>query len=327
MDSFSFIPSGAQARSLNRKMRLALPDSLEHIAEQASGKLPFDFSSLTPLIADMRRGARYPSSTFAIYKELVLAICSDELDLAVSLLHELTQEKPLAQRFRVLSIDDPAHVRNMDRYLRSMNNDPHIKFHMGPPSVDLAARFKQRVISACELLSSAVPAIAEEFDELVSDLIMVVGDAEAEYQFDGGSSYLLWGALFLNATSHETDVAMVEVMAHESAHILLYACAADEALVNNPDEELFASPLRVDPRPMDGIYHATFVSARMHWALAALIRSGQLDDVALAAAHKAQHENVSNFWVGHDVVARHGLLTGTGSQVMQTAFSYMTSVR
>ena len=308
-------------------MRLALADSLEHIAEQASGKLPFDFSALSPLIADMRSGARYPSSTFAIYAEIVLSICNDELDLTVSLLHELTQEEPLAQRFRVLSIDDPAHINNTDRYLRSMNNDPHIKFHMGPPPLDLATRFKQRVMSAYELLTSAVPGLAEEFDELVSDLIMVVGDDKAKYQFDGGSSYLLWGALFLNATSHETEVAMVEVMAHESAHILLYACAADEALVNNPDEELFASPLRVDPRPMDGIYHATFVSARMHWALAELIRSGRLDDAALAAAHKAQHENVSNFWAGHDVVARHGQLTGTGSQVMQTAFSYMTSVR
>ena len=308
-------------------MRLSLADSLEHIFEQAEGKLPFDFSALTPLIAGMRAGERYPCSTFAIYAEIVLAICNGEQELAVPLLQELSQEKPLAQPWRVLAMDDPVHEKNMARYVRSMNNDPNTKFFMGPPSADLAARFSQRVMASYRLLASTAPELAAEFDELVSDVIMVVGDDKAKYQFDGGSSYLLWGGLFLNATSHGNEVAMVEVMAHESAHLLLYACAADEALVNNPDEELFASPLRRDPRPMDGIYHATFVSARMHWAMAQLIRSGRLDDAASAAAESARQEDARNFWAGHEVVARHGQLTRTGSQVMQAALSYMESVR
>lgn len=308
-------------------MRLSLADSLEHIIEQSAGKLPFDFLSLAPLIASMRSGERYPCSTFAIYAEIVLAICNGEQELAVPLLQELSQEKPLAQPWRVMAMDDPVHERNMARYLRSMNNDPHTKFFMGPPSADLAARFGERVMAGYRLLASTAPELAAEFDELVSDVIMVVGDDKAKHQFDGGSSYLLWGGLFLNATSHETEVAMVEVMAHESAHILLYACAADEALVNNPDEEVFASPLRRDPRPMDGIYHATFVSARMHWAMAQLIRSGRLDDAACAAAESARLEDARNFWAGHEVVTRHGQLTRTGAQVMQEALGYMESVR
>lgn len=308
-------------------MRLSLADSLDHIAEQADGKLPFNFSSFAPLISGTRSGARYPCATFAIYAEIVQAICNGKPELALPLLQELALEKPLAQPWRVLSIDDPVHTKNMARYLRFMNNDPNTKFFMGPPSADLAVRFSQRVFAGYRLLASSAPELAAEFDELVSDVIMVVGDDKAKYQFDGGSSYLLWGALFLNATSHETEVAMAEVMAHESAHILLYACAADEALVNNPDEELFASPLRRDLRPMDGIYHATFVSARMHWAMQQLIQSGRLDESASAAAEAARLEDVKNFWAGHEVVARQGQLTKTGSEVMQAALSYMESVR
>ncbi len=327
MDRFDFPPNGSQARALNWRMRLCLADSLEHIAEQAAGKLLFDFSVLEPLISGMRSGERYPCSTFATYAEIVLAICNGEQDLAVLLLNELALEQPLTQPWRVLAIDDHVHVKNMARYLRFMNNDPDTKFYMGPPSADLAARFGQRVMAGYRLLASAAPELAAEFDELVSDVIMVVGDDKAKYQFDGGSSYLLWGGLFLNATSHDTEVAMAEVMAHESAHILLYACAADEALVENPDEELFASPLRRDLRPMDGIYHATFVSARMHWAMAQLIRSGLLDDAALVAAKAARLEDEKNFWAGHEVVNRHGQLTRTGSQVMQAALSYMESMR
>ncbi len=303
-----------------------MADSFQHIAEQSSGKLPFDFSALEPLISNMRSGARYPCTTFAIYAELVLAICNNDHDLAVNLLRELTREKPLVQPWRVLAIDDQVHKRNMNRLLWSMNHDPNTKFFMGPPSAELVKRFSQRVMSGYNLLTSVIPELAAEFDELVSDVILVVGDENANYQFDGGSSYLLWGGLFLNATSHENEVAMAEVMAHESAHILLYAFAADEALVKNPDEELFPSPLRIDLRPMDGIYHATFVSARMHWAMAQLISSGRLSDTALAAAKAACMEDLKNFWAGHEVVARHGQLTRTGYEVMQGALSYMESV-
>jgi hypothetical protein len=308
-------------------MRLSLADSLEYIAKQAAGKVTFEFSALEPLISGIRSGERYPCTTFAIYAEIVLSICNGNQDLAVPLLQEMVLEQPLEQPWRVLALDHPVHQKNMARYLRFMNNESDTKFYMGPPSADLVSKFGQRVMAAYRLLASADPELAAEFDELVSDVIMVVGDDKAKYQFDGGSSYLLWGGLFLNATSHETEVAMAEVMAHESAHILLYACAADEALVENPDEELFASPLRRDLRPMDGIYHATFVSARMHWAMAKLIRSGLLDDAALAAAEVAQLEDAKNFWAGHEVVNRQGQLTQTGSKVMQAALSYMESVR
>jgi hypothetical protein len=50
---------------------------------------------------------------------------------------------------------------------------------------------------------------------------------------------------------------MVQMLAHESSHNLLFGFSADESLVENSPEELFPSPLRMDPRPMDGICHAT----------------------------------------------------------------------
>jgi len=308
-------------------MRLGLADSLAHIAEQSAGVLPFDFSALDPLIAGIRSGVRYPPTAFSLYADIVLAICDDRHDEATRLLGELALQQPLTHPWRVLALDAPEHVRSMARYVRAMSGDAGTSFSIGPPPGDLAERFQRRALEGYRLMRAAAPELAAEFDALVADVIMVVGDSKAEYQFDGGSSYFLWGALFLNATSHETDVAMVEVMAHESAHILLYACAAEEALVTNPDEELYASPLRRDPRPMDGLYHATFVSARMHWAMSRLIQSGLLDASAVAAADVAREQDRRNFWAGHEVVARHGKLTKTGAAVMQAAVDYMAPFR
>jgi HEXXH motif-containing protein len=324
---FGFLPDAAQAKAFDRKVRRSLADSLEHIAGQARGQLPFDVASLEPVIARMRGGARYPCATFALYAEAVLAICEHDNELAAQLLERITLERPLTQPWRVLPLDAPQHAPHAERYLRFMGSDPTIDFAMFPAPPAIAAPFTQRLLDARELIGQALPDFAGEFDALVSDVLLVVGDNRAPYQFDGGSSYLMWGGLFLNATSHDTLVGMVEVMAHECGHILLYACAADEALVENEDEEVFASPLRQDPRPMDGIYHATFVSARMHWAMSSLLASALLDEPSRLAAQNARDQDVENFWSGFEIVSRHGRLTATGREVMREAQAWMETAR
>ena len=71
-------------------------------------------------------------------------------------------------------------------------------------------------------------------------------------------------------------LSLLETLAHEAAHSLLFGIQISGPLVLNPDDARFASPLRVDLRPMDGVYHATFVSARMHFAMQELLASGLL---------------------------------------------------
>lgn len=306
-------------------MRLSLADSLEHICEQASPHLSFDAPAVAAMIAKMRAAARYPPSTFALYAELVLALAGEQHVEAQRLFAELVREVPASQPWRVLALDDAAHHAHAERYRAFLDTDPNTRFRIDAPPPDLATTFIARLRDGFRLMSTAVPELAAEFNVLVSDVVVVVGDPEAEYQFDGGSSYMLWGGLFLNAASHENEVAMVEVMAHESAHILLYGCAAEEVLVENDDDELYSSPLRLDPRPMDGIFHATFVSARMHWAMSKLAQSGRLGAQDLARATSALESDRDNFWAGYDVVARHARMTATGAQVMGSAKAYMTA--
>lgn len=326
-DLFSFFPNSQQASKLDKTIRLSLGDSLIHIAEQADSKLDFDFSLLQPLIRSIQNGARYPSTTFYIYSELVLAILRQDIKQAVDLLNQLCLQSPLPKEHselcRVMSFSDPVHLPNQQIYLRAMNDDPNVNFYMGEPSVVLAEDFERRIKSGFKLMKKVIPELADEIKVLVSDIVMVIGDEKAKDQFDGGSSYFLWGALFLNASSHQNDILMIEVLAHESAHMLLYACASDEALVENPDNELFASPLRSDLRPMDGIYHATFVSARMHWAMQQLINSGFLNQEDLQIAIQAREQDNTNFWSGYEVIQQYGKLTKTGTMILDSAINYM----
>ena len=325
MICYSLPPDGPRAEALDRRMRATLADSLAYISGEIAGLVPFDAAALTTLIQGLRDGRRYPPSTFALYADLVPTLESGDLQEAETLLAALAVESPMST-LEVYALDDPALAARAARYCRYMDSDPTASFSMLAPDPAVAAAFRERFKRSYQLLNQAAPELAGEFDALVSQVIMVAADTSADYQFDGGSSYMLWGALFLNAESHDNDIAMVEVLAHESAHMLLFGYACDEALVNNDDETLYESPLRVDARPMDGIYHATYVSARMHWAMARLLASGLLDEQGRAIAEQALVADRENFEAGYGVVAAHGDLTATGRAVMAAARAYMDSL-
>jgi len=308
---------------MNAGMQAGLGESLEHIAEQCRGKLPFNEQQISRIITDLENGESYPPSTFAIYYELAAALFEDKYKTAVERLRELAEEQPRQPELQIIALGDPEILAHTPRYQRMMDSDPLAHFDFLPPPAELATAFRKQFANGLSLIERCIPELAEEVHALISQVLMAVGDPESGMEFDGGSSYSLWGALFLNATCHDNDIAMAEVIAHETAHCLLYGMSIDESLVLNPDDELYPSPLRRDNRPMDGIYHATFVSARMHWAMSRLVESGQLDTQAHETAEQARLDDQVNFYAGYETVAAHAQLTETGKQVIEGAKAYM----
>lgn len=321
-----FVPDPRRARAIDRRMHRELSASLTHVCEASRGQIAFDEVAMAQLIAGLSSGVGHKPSTFGRYYDLVRAIGDDNFASGERLFAELAAAAPAAPGLEVLAIDDPALGEDSARYLRMMNDDPTVDLSFEAPKPADAASFRVRLADALALLDEALPELAGEIRAIVRQIVIAGSDPARKYQFDGGSHYQLWGALFLNH-HHAGRVALAEVLAHESAHSLLFGFCTDEALVENEDEERFASPLRVDPRPMDGIYHATYVSARMHWTMARLAESGQLTAAERRFALDAAAADLKNFGAGHGVVAKHGALTGLGRGLMQAARGYIDSVR
>lgn len=305
---------------MDARAHALLADSLEHIAQRAGDQLGQD--KLASLVANLNAGQRFGPTTFGLYYQLVTALMNDRLEEASRIHGALVASHSAPAPLSVVSLGHlPAHQIHL--YQQLMDTDPKTRFTLLPPPEALAFGFAQRLERTLTLMQAALPELAQEFSGLIREVCMVVGDPKARYQFDGGSSYMLWGGLFLNIESHESPLQLLEVLAHESAHSLLFGHALDEALVLNSDEELYPSPLRIDLRPMDGIYHATFVSARMHWAMSRLLNSSDLTDQERADATEALQRDAENFDAGDAVVQRHGVLSPTGHAVMSAARLYM----
>jgi hypothetical protein len=321
-----FAPDPARARQLDRFMHVKLGESLRHLSEQCARVIPHNASRLASLAQSLDRGERQSPAVFAHYYHLLNAVLSEdnpEGDQAFEALARLERPDPV---LRIAPLTEQQLGSSYPLYRSLMNADASLQLGFCDPTAAVYEPFKERLQEAIHTLRAAVPELGGEIEAIIHEVIVVAGDKSKKFQFDGGSHFQLWGALFLNGDFHKDQIAMIEVLAHESAHSLLFGFCTEEFLVENPDEELFSSPLRPDPRPMDGIYHATFVSARMHWALDRLLNSNVLDASGRNRAIEANRANVANFRSGYSVVAQHGRLTELGKRLMSGASDYMASV-
>ncbi|MEI9988364.1 MAG: HEXXH motif-containing putative peptide modification protein [Aliidongia sp.] len=211
-----------------------------------------------------------------------------------------------------------------DRYGRLVDTDPGMPFRLLPPPAPLASACRDRIAAALALLDAGYPVLAAELRVILREIVLAVGpDERGAVVFDGASSFMLWGAIILNARTHKTVLDMVQALAHESGHNLLFGLCADGPLIENDEAERYASPLRLDPRPMDGIVHATYVTARMHQAVDHLLESGVLnaEQEAEVRASLAGHRRA--FADGIATIDRHARFTPLGAAVMAGARDYM----
>lgn len=318
-----FEPDAARSRRLDARMRARLGDSLRYVIERAADALPPP-SGWQAFLARLDAGPVDPQA-FGAYYELVLAIDDGDLEQAAQLLAVIASAPARASGITLRSLADPDGCPVSRRYARLVDTDVRWPLRIAPPDPAVAEVARRGVLEALAFLERVHPALAGELEALLAEIVLARSEGSTEYDFDGVSSFMLWGGLVLNAGSHETLLERVEVLAHESGHNLLFGFASDGPLLENDDEARFPSPLRSDPRPLDGIYHATYVTARMHHVLRHLLEASALapDDRRSAEAKLEVH--AKNFADGLQVLERHARLTPVGEAALGAAVAYMRS--
>jgi hypothetical protein len=322
-DAASFAPCAERARRLDLRMRRRLAESVRYVAAQVREALAPDPGELARFLARVESGPM-SARAFAAYYDLVLALDADDLAEAGQRLAELLSAPAAPASLCIRALGDPRSDRDADRYRRHVDTDPEQPLAIEPPPPELAAACRARIEAALARIDRGDPQLGAEIRTLVREWVLAVGPPDPDaLSFDGASSFMLWGAVVLNAAGQTTTLDMLQALAHESGHNLLFGLCADGPLVRNDDRARFASPLRADPRPIDGIFHATFVTARMHRALAQQLAAGTLDAGERAEALRALAAHREHFAQGLAVLDRHAQLTPLGAAVLAGARAYM----
>ncbi len=301
-------------------MRARLADTLDYVFGQVGDTLGVGRAEASAAADQIRAGGQSPNR-FGLYYDMVVALEGDDVDRARSLARELLADAP-APELRIVGIEDrPSDA--VARYRRLLVPGPEMA---AQPPPAMLSETRERIGSAFALLDRGFPEMAAEIRALLRELVIAAGPEDPKARtFDGSSSYMLWGATLLNARGQTNVLDTAQALAHESGHNLLFGVCHSGSLVENPDEELFSSPLRADPRPMDGVFHATYVVARMHQTVSRLLESGALEGPAedAAIADLALHRR--NFAAADQVVREGARLTPLGAEVIESARAYMAT--
>jgi HEXXH motif-containing protein len=310
------------------RMRVAqrVHDSLAYLLDAADAQAAGVSTNLKTACRNISDRAHVCPSACAIYFETVEALEKDEIAEAEALTAELAALSSLEQPRLAMFAMSAASLGSTRHGLVSRHfADGYFgrSFLGEPPEQAVSVRMDQ-VRRALQRMRSAVPELYAEIKETISEIIFAHGSAGADgYTFDGASSLEYWGAIALNTAVKKTDIQVFEMLAHECGHNILFALSPEEFFVYNTDDERHPSPLREDPRPLDGIYHATFVTARMHYAIARLAEPGDLSSEEGEEAVKLLALYRSHFDAGYGVLEQHARYTPTGARIMADTKAYM----
>ncbi len=270
-----FVPGSNDPTELDLAMRTSLADSLCYLQSVAGHELGISESDVTTA-ADRIRSQRTEPGVFGRYYKLVLAIESNQHDEARLTFRKLIAMADRPPVFTVAGYTESALGDDRQLYGDLIERDPTQLPWLGPPSHNI--NFSDHVMTSFDLIETVDPHLARELRCLIMQVVGASPSHQAGVQsFGSVSSFMLWGLVVFNVERYRTVLDIIPALVHEAAHLLLFAHSIDEPLVTNPIDALYSSPLRNDPRPMDGVFHATFVAARMHYVTQKLRQSNVLD--------------------------------------------------
>ncbi|MBV1918153.1 MAG: hypothetical protein KUG65_08855 [Sphingomonadaceae bacterium] len=181
--------------------------------------------------------------------------------------------------------------------------------------------------TALEKLRLASPVLHGEVEAIIGDIILAQPDGTQLLEFGGASSFALWGTFTVNAQDHDCWEQYFRTVVHETAHNVLFAIAREEPLVTDDPQERHNSPLREDVRPMDGIYHAAFVSARECLAFDSLLCRHEaepcLSDREAGFMVGLLEASVTAFWECEETLRGGAQLTALGKAILDECAAYM----
>ena len=316
-----FEPSGKRGRALDLGMRSRLSQSLGYVFDSIGADLGVTADDSGRAVQAIRARRQSPQ-LFGAYYDLVLSVERDEIAEARGFAREIIERLDTpSPRAWVASLASRT-ASDEDRYQRLLLPDDIPAFEPKPDELAVAG---DRIAQAMDLLDRGYPEMAEEIRELLFEVVVASGPTEpGTMTFDGSSSYMLWGAIMLNATGQASVLDTAQALAHESGHNLLFGQCVNGPLVENGAEESYAHPLRQDPRPMDGVFHAAYVIARMHQTVERLIESGVLDDKQTEAAHSELIMHRKNFEEADSVIRSGARLTPLGTQAIEAARTHLS---
>jgi len=231
-------------------------------------KLGVNLSSILESISGWDIDRKWSPAPYAYAYNLMSAMDAKKLDPVFEALNELrllTPEALYASKLRIGSILTERWEREFIAELRAnpTQNERGQSIIVRPLLGDVPTAVVDALQQAIRTIHEVEPDIGEEWDAYVTRLKIFAGRTAI-----GVTAPRVMGAMFLKVPaavdpySNNLHAYFTNQLVHELAHMHLHQLQSQDMLLRNDRSAVHDAPIRKDPRPMFGVFHATFVLSR-----------------------------------------------------------------
>lgn len=323
-----FNPSAASGFALRAHFNDGFADSLEYLLSVCEPGVAFDAECAATLLSRIRSGSRESPCLYSLHFKLIEALQAEDTASAETLIKDMLDEAPAEDGIAVVSLGSRSCDRDTE-LVTSYFCEADSLFKYVEPDPAKAAQTEANLYGAMDDLRGFAPALAAEMEALVSTVILatgiqVAGDEPGE--FESVTALRAFGAVLFNADSTASRLQCVVSLIHEHAHMVLFAHSPNEGVVTNSPDERYVSPLRCDARPVEGIFHQSFVLARMIYGMNLLRKLDTVSQHQRDFADEFIAHNVPRFMDAFDTLHRHAQFTPQGLDVIESSKAYMDTL-
>ena len=249
-------------------MDARLLDSLSYLSECAEKPLTTSFRCLREHLDGVRSRIQtfdlsLRGSVYSLHAHLVQMMRAGDLQAVRQLLEAVELVAPLKRGPRLVPLDTTTLTETEARaFLAVLSADYDSTYSR---RFDASAPTWTETTSMCSITDSVLqklelidPATYGEIQALISDIVFIQSE-----HINAGTCFKAFGMLYLTVLREGQEwTTYLENIVHEAAHHYLFAVWTIDRIIERDGNKFYPSPLRTEPRPMSGIYHAMFVLAR-----------------------------------------------------------------
>jgi hypothetical protein len=318
VEEFTAVPGGGLLL-LHREFRRSWWSELGRLLDACERSLGTDLAKIRAVHAAMDPARAWSPPTYQAIAQLRIAIETNDVTGtmdALATIRCLTADTIYDTGRRIESIlTEPWErdfVGRMRRY-EPLGKNGETTLVLPILGMSLAG-FERDIESALDDIRRVDPPLFEEYEQLVSRIKLFQGRV-----LRGETNTNVYGAVFfrLPPVEYHQPCYWVEHLVHEISHLKLELLRVHDPIVLNDAKCRFQAPFRRDPRPMLGVFHATFVVGRM---LRVVTRLAKEPAAAPIYAERIPHLE-SKFRVGLRVIEENAELTPLGRKIFESLLS------
>jgi hypothetical protein len=262
---YSAFPAGDKADLLFQEYRKLLLTNMLGYLRSIQSSLGLDISLLIEKYEKLDLAQKFSPAIFSLFAKLAQCSEQGEVPAIIDILHQLNileEKEILNSEFQLSTILTEKWESDFVAKIRSEHipNKSGEKTLVLPILSPVLAVYRKLFSNLKEQIRQIDFEFYQELDFYVTRVKLFNGKG-----LKAVTSAAIFGAVYMRLPPEDENLEayFADHIIHETSHLQLDILLAFDKIVLNDEAEHFQAPMRIDPRPMIGIFHATFVLSRM----------------------------------------------------------------